>query len=149
MWEQDPEAMKPVMVRHDELLEKTIASHQGFVFSRMGDGMAAAFGTARDAVNAAIAIQSALTNESWSTSRPLRTRIGLHTDEGVVFDDGYASLPINRCSRLMSSAHGGQIVISGTTEALVHDQLADGGNRRYSPRVWWPGACALGTSRSL
>ena len=123
LWEQDPDAMKAAMVRHDELLEKTIAGHQGFVFSRMGDGMAAAFGTARDAVNAATTIQSALTNESWITARPLRTRIGLHTDEGVVFDNGYASLPINRCSRLMYSAHGGQVVVSSTTEALGAEQL--------------------------
>ncbi|MGE5694157.1 MAG: hypothetical protein ACM4D3_02680 [Candidatus Sericytochromatia bacterium] len=40
LWEQDPEAMKAAMVRHDELLENTISAHQGFVFSRMGDGMA-------------------------------------------------------------------------------------------------------------
>lgn len=36
LWEQDPEAMKAAMVRHDELLENTISAHQGFVFSRMG-----------------------------------------------------------------------------------------------------------------
>ena len=49
MWEQDPEAMKAAMVRHDEILEKTFAETRGFVFSRMGDGMAAAFrdGTGR------------------------------------------------------------------------------------------------------
>ena len=52
MWEQDPEAMKPAMVRQDEILEKTIAGNRGFVFSRMGDGMAAAFATAGDAVAA-------------------------------------------------------------------------------------------------
>jgi class 3 adenylate cyclase len=44
MWEQDPDAMRAAMVRHDELLE-TIAANQGHVFSRMGDGMAAAFAT--------------------------------------------------------------------------------------------------------
>ena len=55
MWEQDPDAMKAAMVRHDEMLEKTIAAIDGFVFSRMGDGMAAAFATARDAVCAAAA----------------------------------------------------------------------------------------------
>ena len=51
MWEQDPGAMKAAMVRHDEILEKTIAAHRGYVFARMGDGMAAAFATARDAVS--------------------------------------------------------------------------------------------------
>ena len=45
IWEQNPTAMKSAMVRHDELLEKAIAENDGFVFSRMGDGMAAAFST--------------------------------------------------------------------------------------------------------
>jgi class 3 adenylate cyclase len=55
MWEQDPEAMKAAMVRHDEILEKAIAAHRGYLFARMGDGMAAAFATATAAVCAASA----------------------------------------------------------------------------------------------
>ena len=45
LWEHDPEAMKAAMARHDELLGKGITAQQGFVFARMGDGMAAAFAT--------------------------------------------------------------------------------------------------------
>ena len=71
MWEQDPVAMKAAMVRHDELLEKTIAAHRGYVFARMGDGMAAAFATARDAVCAAAAFQQALAAEPWGTARSI------------------------------------------------------------------------------
>ena len=57
----------------------------------------------------------------------MRARVGLHTDEAVIVDDtGYASLPINRCSRLMTAAHGGQIVVSGATEMLMRGQLPDG-----------------------
>jgi predicted ATPase/class 3 adenylate cyclase len=126
MWEQDPDAMKAAMVRHDELLEKAIAAKQGFVFSRMGDGMAAAFATAGEAVSAASAFQRALADEPWGTSNPLRARVGLHTDEAVVVNDNYASQPVNRCSRLMTAAHGGQVVISGATESLVRHQLPDG-----------------------
>src|SRR5689334_13555342 len=111
MWEQDPDAMKAAMVRHDDLLEKNIAANKGFVFARMGDGMAAAFGTAKDAISAADAIRSALADQPWDTPRPLRARIGLHTDEGVVVNDNYVSQPVNRCSRLMTAAHGGQIVV--------------------------------------
>ena len=97
------------------------------MFARMGDGMAAAFATARDAVCAAAGIQQALAEEPWRTARPLRARVGLHTDEAVIVDDtGYASLPINRCSRLMTAAHGGQTVVSGATEMLLRDQLPDG-----------------------
>jgi predicted ATPase/class 3 adenylate cyclase len=127
MWEQDPIAMKAAMVRHDEIVEKNIAANRGHVFSRMGDGMAAAFATAGDAVASAIAIKHALAEENWPTSAPLKARIGLHTAEAVIVDDtGYANLPINRCSRLMSAAHGGQIVLSGATESLVRDALPDG-----------------------
>ncbi len=127
MWEQDPVAMKAAMVRHDELLEKTVTAHRGFVFSRMGDGMAAAFATARDALAAAAAFQNALDAEPWGTAGPLRARVGLHTDEAVIVDDtGYASLPINRCARLMTAAHGGQTVVSGATEMLLRGQLPDG-----------------------
>jgi class 3 adenylate cyclase len=126
IWEQDPDAMTAAMVRHDEILEKTIAEHRGFVFSRMGDGIASAFATAGDAVSAASAIQRTLSDEPWRTERPLRARIGLHTDEAVVVNDNYVSQPVNRCSRLMTTARGGQIVISGATESLVRHQLPEG-----------------------
>jgi predicted ATPase/class 3 adenylate cyclase len=127
MWEQDPVAMKAAMVRHDEILEQTVAAHRGHVFARMGDGMATAFATARDAVCAAAAFQQALAAEPWGTAHSLRARVGLHTDEAVIVDDtGYASLPINRCSRLMTAAHGGQTVVSGATEMLLRGQLPDG-----------------------
>jgi predicted ATPase/class 3 adenylate cyclase len=127
LWEQDPPSMKAAMVRHDDLLEKTIAEYHGHVFARMGDGMACAFATARDAVAAAAAFQQVLAAESWGTARPLRARVGLHTDEAVIVDDtGYASLPINRCSRLMTAAHGGQVVVSGATEMLLRGELTDG-----------------------
>jgi predicted ATPase len=86
--------------------------------------MAASFATARDAVAAAAAFQQALAAEPWHTARPLRARVGLHTDEAVIVDDtGYASLPINRCSRLMTAAHGGQTVLSGATEMLMRGQM--------------------------
>ncbi len=127
IWEQDPEAMKAAMVRHDELLEKIIAANQGFIFSRMGDGMAASFSTARDAVAAAVDFQAALAQEDWATGDPLRARIGLHTDEAVVVNDNnYVSQPVNRAARLMTAAHGGQIVVSGATESLVHEGLPAG-----------------------
>lgn len=118
--------MKAAMVRHDELLEKAVSANNGFVFARMGDGMAAAFATARDAACAAATFQGALAATTWATSSPLRARVGLHTDEALTTDDsGYASLPINRCSRLMTAAHGGQTVVSGSTETLLRGQLPE------------------------
>ena len=49
--------------------------------------------------------------------------MGVHTDEAVVYDGEYLSPPLNRASRLMSAAHGGQVVVSNTTEALVRRNL--------------------------
>ena len=65
MWEQDPVAMKAAMVRHDELLEKTIAAHRGYVFARMGDGMAAAFSTARRRRLPRRRVQTCARRENW------------------------------------------------------------------------------------
>jgi class 3 adenylate cyclase len=143
LWEQNPDAMKGAMVRHDEILEKTIAAHQGHVFARMGDGMAAAFATVRDAVAAAAAFQQALAAEPWGTARPLRARVGLHTDEAVIVDDtGYPSLPINRCSRLMTAAHGGQVVVSGASEMLLRGRCPTGWSSSISANT----GCAISVS---
>src|SRR4029079_19705317 len=106
---------------------RAVAEHQGYIFWRMGDGMAVAFATAGDAVKAALAIKNYLAEENWRATLPLRARIGLHTAEAVIVDDaGYANLPINRCARLMAAAHGGQIRISDATESLVRDHFPDG-----------------------
>jgi class 3 adenylate cyclase len=124
MWEQDPDAMKAAMVRHDEILEKTITANGGFIFSRMGDGMAVAFSSAGNALSSAVSIKNALAEEDWRTATPLKARIGLHTAEAViVYDSGYASLPINRCARLMAAAHGGQVLVSDATEPLIRARV--------------------------
>ncbi len=86
MREQDPVAMKATMVRHDEILEKAIAANPGYTSSRMGDGMAAAFSTAGDAVASAIAFKQPLAKEYWPTEAPLKARVGLHTSEAVTVD---------------------------------------------------------------
>ena len=59
-WESDQEAMAAAVARHDALLDEIIPARGGVIFSRMGDGVAAAFGSARDAVIAAIDVQRAL-----------------------------------------------------------------------------------------
>ena len=91
----------------------------------MGDGMAAAFGTASSAVAAAVNAQLALSSEAWGVTGPLRARMGIHTGEGRVVGDQYESHTLNRCARLMAVAHGGQLVISGSTAALVGGQLPE------------------------
>ena len=91
-----------------------------------GTGMAAAFGSARDAVATAVAAQQALAIERWPERLgALRGGMGVHTGEAVVVDGHYLNQPLNRCARLMAIGHGGQVLVSGTTEPLVRGGLPD------------------------
>jgi predicted ATPase/class 3 adenylate cyclase len=123
LWEEDADAMRVAVARHDALLNDAIARHGGVVFSNMGDGMAAAFASAQQGIAAAVDAQLALSRESWGTTRPLRARMGLHAGDGTVVGGQYDSQPLNRCARLMAVAHGGQIVVSDAVEVLVRGSL--------------------------
>ena len=122
------------LVLHNETLHAAFGHHGGAVFSTMGDGMAVAFSSAAGAVRAALEAQRALIVAPWpAETGVLKVRMGLHTDEAVlrhgqaVLRDGqYVNRPLNRCARLMAAAHGGQILMSDATEALVRSQLPDG-----------------------
>src|SRR5262249_61679235 len=93
----------------------------GAVYSRMGDGIAAVFASAPGALSAAVAAQSGLQTEPWGETGALRARMALHTGDGVLVDGHYLNPPLNRCARLMAIGHGGQGLLSGSTEGLVRD----------------------------
>ena len=78
---------------------------------------------AREAVAAVLDAQRSLASEPWGDTGPLHVRMGVHTDEAVVYDGDGLSPPLNRASRLMSTAHGGQVVVSNSTESLVRGNL--------------------------
>lgn len=123
LWEEHPSAMRGALSRHDEIVRSAIEARDGVVLSSMGDGVAAVFASASEAVAAVVEAQLSLATEPWGETGPLRARIGLHSDEGVVFDGQYVNRPLNRCARLMAVAHGGQSVVSGATAALVVGNL--------------------------
>ena len=126
-WESVPDAMARSLALHDQTLRAAFSHHGGVVYSTMGDGMAVAFASATGAVGAVLEAQRALLAARWpDQTGVLQVRMGLHTDEAVLRDGQYANRPLNRCARLMAAAHGGQILISGTTAALVRSELPDG-----------------------
>jgi predicted ATPase/class 3 adenylate cyclase len=133
LWEEFPEAMGAALARHDEILRDAVEGHHGSVVKTTGDGVHAVFATARDAVDAAGAAQRALTAESWGQTGRLRVRMGLHTCEAEYRDGDYYGSEVNRAARLMSVAHGGQVVVSWATAGLVRDgsvELIDLGEHR-------------------
>ena len=109
LWQEQPDAMRAALVRHDEILRTAIESH-GYVVKTMGDGFHAAFAAAHDAVNACIVAQRAIDAEAWATTGSLRVRMGLHTGPAELRDGDYYGTTVNRAARVMSVAHGGQVV---------------------------------------
>src|SRR5829696_1321617 len=78
LWERSPEAMSTALVCHDEILRGAIESNGGYVFKTVGDAFCAAFGTATDALQAALAAQRAIYSEKWQKDCVIRARMALH-----------------------------------------------------------------------
>lgn len=125
-WEAHPGAMAVALARHDALVRQAITAEQGVVFATGGDGLAAAFGRAVEAVRAAVLAQSMLADEAWPEAVPIRVRMGIHTGEAEERDGDYFGPVVNRTARLMALADGGHIVASRTTADIVRGQLPDG-----------------------
>jgi predicted ATPase/class 3 adenylate cyclase len=123
LWEEHPDAMRAALARHDELVAAAIAASGGHVVKTTGDGFHAVFATAHDAIDAAVAAQLGIEQEPWSEPVRVRVRMGVHTGEAHQRDGDYYGSSTNRAARFMSAGHGGQIVVSGVTAALVAEHL--------------------------
>ena len=111
-WEREPVAMNDVLARHDEALRAAIAAHDGAMFSVAGDAFGAAFHTVDAAADCAVAAQLALTHQEWPSGLAPRVRMGLHVGRAFERDGNYFGPTPNRAARIMSVAHGGQILLS-------------------------------------
>ena len=123
LWEAHPVAMKPALARHDALLRQSIEDSGGYVFKTVGDAFCAAFPTANQALEAALAAQLALNAEPWELSTPLLVRMALHTGAAEERGSDYFGQPLNRVARLMAAGYGGQTLLSDVTQGLVRDAL--------------------------
>jgi predicted ATPase/class 3 adenylate cyclase/DNA-binding CsgD family transcriptional regulator len=124
-WEDAPEAMAVAIPRHYQLLDEAIVGRGGVrpVEQGEGDSVVGAFSRASDAVAAAVAAQQAFAAEAWPSGAELRVRIAVHTGEAQLRDHGYLGETLNRCARIRATGHGGQVLLSGATAALVGDHL--------------------------
>jgi class 3 adenylate cyclase len=115
-----------VLGEERRLLRETFGSAGGTEIDAQGDAFFFSFTRARDAVTASVAAQRALAEHGWPGGAEVRVRMGLHTGEPVVGEEGYLGLDVVRAARICSAAHGGQILLSETTRALLGNQLPDG-----------------------
>ena len=114
------------LAAHRRIIREAFAERGGQEVDTQGDALFFAFERAREAVAAAVAAQRALSEHDWPDGKELRVRMSLHTGEPVVGEEGYVGLDVHRAARICAAGHGGQVLLSATTAALVSGALPDG-----------------------
>ena len=112
-----------LIARHRKLVRKTFGKHGGVEIDMQGDAFFFAFARARDAVAGAVAVQRAHAEQSWPGGEQVLVRMGLHTGEPALGEEGYLGLDVVRAARLGTAGRGGQVLLSGATRALLGSTL--------------------------
>ena len=131
------EAYPELLERHRMLLRRAFERHGGHVLGTEGDQFFVAFESAGDAAAAAADAQHALAEEEWPDGNEVRVRMGLHTGEPRQVEGGYVGLDVHQAARVMAAGHGGQVLVSATTRALLGPtvELRDLGEHALIARV--------------
>ncbi len=124
------EGYRDVLARHAQILRGAFEEHGGREIDTQGDSFFVAFRTAKDALEAAVKAQRNLAGEPFLEGARPAVRMGVHTGEPSVAAERYVGLAVHRAARICSAAHGGQILLSGTTRDLVADELPPGASLR-------------------
>jgi predicted ATPase/class 3 adenylate cyclase len=106
------DAYAEALAEHRHVLRAAFAAHGGVEVDTQGDAFFVAFARARDALAAAEEGQRSLEG-------PVRVRMGVHTGEPLRTDEGYVGLDVHRAARIAAVGHGGQVLVSASTEALL------------------------------
>ncbi len=115
-----------LLAQHRRLVRQAFGAAGGVEIDTQGDAFFYAFPRAREAVGAAVSVQRAHAAADWPDGARVRMRIGLHTGEPAVGDEGYHGLDVVRAARICGLAHGGSIAVSEATRALVGSSLPEG-----------------------
>jgi predicted ATPase/class 3 adenylate cyclase len=120
-----PERYAEALDSHRRVLREAFAHNRGVEVDTQGDAFFAAFVTAPAALAAAAQAQAQL------VQAPIRVRMGIHTGAPVVTDEGYVGADVHRAARIAGAGHGGQVLVSSATAALVERSgLRDLGEHR-------------------
>ncbi len=121
LWEEAPEDMAAAVPSHDVIVRNAIERHGGYVFATSVEGFSAAFSSPVDAVAAAVESQQALRD---NVVIFFAVRMALHTGEASDRDPSYGGADLNRATRLMALAHGGQVLVSDTADILLRGRVS-------------------------
>jgi class 3 adenylate cyclase len=111
---------------HRLIVREAFGARGGTEIDTQGDSFFFSFPRARDAVSAAVDAQRTLRDHAWPAGAAVRVRMGLHTGEPQMGEEGYFGLDVVRAARISAAGHGGQILISETTRALLGNQVPNG-----------------------
>jgi len=115
---------------HAKIVRECLAAHHGVEVRTEGDAFFAVFAKPTEAVAAAADAQRAVANASWPPGIAVRVRMGLHTGEvrpaSAEAGTDYVGFEVHRAARIAAAGHGGQVLVSDTTESLVRDGLPPG-----------------------
>ena len=126
LWDEQPERMRPALAAHDLIARKAVSDHGGTLVKMTGDGMYAAFDDPLDAIAAAVQLQLGLAGIEPTHGVALSARCGLHAGIGERRDNDFFGTEVNRAARIMSAAHGGQVLLSQAAAVLTRDRLPGG-----------------------
>jgi predicted ATPase/class 3 adenylate cyclase len=118
------EAWAALLGRHRAIVRAALAESGGTEVQTEGDGFFAVFASAPAAVLAAVRAQRGLAAEAWPAGAPIRVRMGLHTGEGRLDEEGlYIGTDVHRAARVSAAAHGGQVLLTEATRVLAEPAL--------------------------
>ncbi len=120
------DAYATLIADHRRIVRETFSAHGGVEIDAQGDAFFFAFARARDAATAAVEAQRAHETHSWPNGERVRVRMGLHTGEPAVGEEGYLGLDVVRAARIAAAGQGGHILLSETTRALLGSALPVG-----------------------
>lgn len=110
--QQFPDTLQSSLEIHHSILKKAIESNNGFVFEIIGDAFCASFLNNADAVKASLEAQKRLNSEKWKDA-VIKVRMGIHSGNAEWNGKRYMGyITLARTHRVMSAAHGGQVLIS-------------------------------------
>jgi class 3 adenylate cyclase len=115
-----------LIAEHRRMVRETFQRHGGVEIDTQGDAFFFAFARARDAVAAAAEAQREHADHEWPDGEDVRVRMGLHTGEPAVGEEGYLGVDVVRAARLSATGTGGQVLLSETTRALLGSSLPEG-----------------------
>lgn len=105
-----------IVTKHFAATDRVAEEHDGVVVKTLGDGAMLAFGSARSALEAAVAI---LGVGELPGGDSLKLRVGIHTGEAIKTDSDYFGQAVNKAARIAASAEPGQILVSDVVRSLV------------------------------